>query len=187
MRKERSVDPAKSLDKFAEAINAYSRIVQKYPTNALVPRALGNIGKCHFQLAVQEPKRYDSALESFRKVLEHPAAEVETRSQAEVGIGMVFEKQAQLKTGPEQAPFLKQALDHYLNVFYGKNLKGNENADPFWRKEAGLYAAALAETQQQWSQAAKLYRDLIKEFPPLKVSLEKRLKAAADHLSNGGN
>ncbi len=184
---ERSTDPAKALDKFAEAINAYSRIVQRYPTNSLVPRALGNIGKCHFQLAVQDPKRYDLALESFRKVLEHPAADVETRSQAEVGIGLVFEKQAALKIGPEQVPVIKQALTHYLNVFYGKNLKDSETADPFWRKEAGLYAAALAEGQLQWSQAVKLYRDLIKEFPPLQTSLEKKLKAAADHLSNGGN
>lgn len=183
---ERSVDPAKTLDKFAEAINAYSRIVQKYPTNLLVPRALGSIGKCHFQLAVQDPKRYDLALESYRKVLEHPVADVETRSQAEVGMGLVLEKQAALKSGPEQAPIIKQALTHYLNVFYGKNLKDEETADPFWRKEAGLYAAALAEGQQQWAQAVKLYRDLIREFPPLQASLEKKLKTAADRAGTGG-
>jgi TolA-binding protein len=178
MKEEPVSDPAKSVAKFSDAIDAFRRITQKFPTDPLVPAAFGSIANCYLQLAAQDPKRYDDALEAYRRAREHPAAGVALRSQAEVGLGMVFEKQAQLKTGPERAEPNRLALDHYLNVVYGKVLKDGETADVFWVKEGGLRAAALLETQQRWDEAVKLYERLRELVPPLRPVLEKKLERA---------
>ncbi len=182
-----AADPAKPLDKFAEAINAFSVILQKYPTNRIAHLALGRIANCHFQLAAHDPKRYDNALEAYRKILasELPPADVRTRSEAEVGLGLVYEKQAALKPPPEQAALWKLALDHCLNVVYGNNLKDGETPDRFWVNRAGQEAARMAEGQQQWEAAARLYRRLMELFPPLRPALEKKWKAAQEHLDAG--
>ena len=165
----------------------FRRIITRAPNDPLVPAAFGSIANCHFQLATQEPKRYEDALENYRHVIEHPAADVSLRSQAGVAMGMVYERQAQSKTGPEQAPLLKLALGEYLNVLYGSNLKDGEVADAYWVKDAGSKALALLESQQRWTEAAQICSELIKQFPPLRPTLEKKLKMLRDKSGESGN
>jgi len=175
MKEEPVTDPARAVAKFGDAIDAYRRITKNFPGDALVPAAFGSIGNCYFQIGGQDPKSYDLAIEAYRRALEHTNADVAVRSQAEVGLGMVHEKLAQLKTGPEQAPVLALALDHYLNVLYGKTLNEGERADPFWVREAGLRAAALLEAQQRLDEAERVYQRMIEVVPALKPSLQKKL------------
>jgi TolA-binding protein len=168
------------LQKYSEAKEAFSRIPQLYPASPLAPAAWGRIGDCYFQLAGQDSKLYEPAAEAYREAMKSPAADIHIRSQAEVGLGKLLEKQAALRQPPENKPFLIEARDRYLNVFNGANLREGEKPSPFWVKEAGFAAARLAEDQQEWDVAAKIYERLSKILPPVQNSIEKKLERALE-------
>ena len=168
------------LEKFAEAREAFSRIPQLFPNSALAPAALGRIGDCYLQLAKQDAKLYDSAAKAYRELIESQVADIHVRSQAEVGLGVVLEKQAALRQPPDNKPLLVEARDRYLNVFNGTNLREDEKPSPFWLKEAGFAAARLAEDQQEWQVAANIYQGLSKLLPPIQSAVAKKLEHALD-------
>jgi TolA-binding protein len=170
------------LANFEESIPIYNKIPQLYPTNQLAPAAWGRIGDCYLQLATQDAKLYDLAIQAYKQAVESPRAPVVVRSQAEVGWGVVLEKQAAAKPEAEAA-LLKQAQEHYLNVALASNLRGDEPADPFWMKKAGLEAARVTETLGDWQQALNLYCRLEELLPPLKGQLEKKIARAQEHLN----
>lgn len=162
------------LHSFGDALTAYERVTKGFPTNELAPIAWGRIGDCELQIASQDPRRYQSAAEAYRRVMDS-SAPASTRSMAECGLALVLEKQA--PTLPESArpANLTEALNHYLQVFYGKNLRDGESADPYWVKRAGLAAVDLAETLQRQDLAIGLCQRLMEELPPLRARLEKRI------------
>ncbi|HKQ40339.1 MAG TPA: tetratricopeptide repeat protein, partial [Verrucomicrobiae bacterium] len=168
------------LEKFSEAREAFSRIPQLFPTSPLAPAALGRVGDCYLQLAKQDAKLYDSAAEAYRDAIKSPGADVHVRSQAEVGLGIVLEKQAALRQPPENKSLLVEARDRYLNVFNGSNLREDEKPSAFWVKEAGFAAARLAEDQREWQVAANIYQRLSKVLPPIQSAVEKKLGRALD-------
>ena len=169
-------------DSFREAIVALDKIVREYPTHALAPLAWGRIGDCYLQLAAadaeNESANYAKASQAYSKASESERADVSCRSNAEVGLATVLEKQAeQLQLSPgERTNLLNDALGHYLYVVYGKNLREGEVADPFWLKVAAQAAARLAEDQQRWDVATDLYRRLIVLLPPLRKTWELKLE-----------
>lgn len=164
-----------NLARFGEAINAFSRITERFPTNEFAPLAWGRIGECHFQLASLDPKRYENAINAFRRVLESPA-DASVRSQAEWKLGVVIEKKSQLRPLPERTALAEQALDHYLHVIYAKNLRPGEQPDLYWVKRAGLSAAELAENLKKWDVALGLNRRLMNDVPTLRPRLEKKIE-----------
>ena len=168
------------------AIQVFGTIHSSNPTNEQAALALGEIGKCYFQLAAQNPRYYESASNAYQQVIDSPYADVTARSQAQVGLAMALEAQAQHLTGEEQNALLKLALNHYLDVFYyEKNLRDGERPDLFWVKKAGLEAARVAEAMQDWTQAMNLYRRLEGLLPPLKELLERKIQKAQEHLTPG--
>ena len=168
------------LQKFSEAREAFSRIPQLFPTSPLAPAAWGRVGDCYLQLATQDPKLYEAAAEAYRESLKSPAADIHIRSQAEVGLGKVLEKQAALRPPPDNKPLFVEARDRYLNVFNGTNLRDGEKPSPTWVKEAGFAAARLAEEQQDWQVAANIYQRLAKVLPPVQNAVEKKIERALD-------
>jgi hypothetical protein len=95
-------------------------------------------------------------------------------------LATVLEKQADLKP-VERPQLLREALNHYLNVFYGTNLQDGEQAPEFWVNKAGNEAARLAESLQQWSQAINVLNYLmgrVERFPSLRGALAKKLEKA---------
>lgn len=178
-----STDTNKPLGNFVEAINAFRKLQQLYPTNDLALLAEGRIGDCYLQLAGADAQYYDAARTAYSNVLASAAAAVTARSQAEVGLGLVLDKRARLLPAAEQAPARQAALEHYLNVAYERNLREGETADPFWVKRASLEAARLAEDLQQWPAAASLYEHLGKLLPALKPGLEAKLQKAREQAS----
>ena len=110
--------------------------------------------------------------------------------QAQVGLAMALEAQAQHLAGDEQNAMLKLALGNYLDVVYEKNLREGEARDLSylsWVKKAGLEAARLTEAMEEWTQAVKLYRRLGELLPPLKESLERKIQKAQEHLTTPKN
>ena len=177
---------ANPLERFERAITVFGRIVQDFPTNALVPLALGRIADCHFQLGgTNDPTRYGQAFTNYSAVMNWPQLGAGPRSEAEVGLAAVMEKQAALKSGAERAKLLADALNHCLNVFYGKNLRPGESGHPVWTYKAGSDAARIAEAMQRWRPAFEIYRGLLAMpvFPSLRPSLEKKLEMAKSRLT----
>lgn len=169
------------LQKFSEAREAFSRIPQLFPSSPLAPAAWGRIGDCYLQLAREDAKLYDAAADAYREAMKSP--DVHVRSLAEVGLGIVLEKQAALRQPPENRTLLLEARDRYLNVFNGANLRDDEKPSPYWVKEAGFAAARLAEDQQEWRVAASIYERLSKILPPVQNLVEKKRERALDRLA----
>lgn len=167
------------------AIQVFGTIHSSNPTNEQAALALGEIGKCYFQLAAQNPRYYGSASNAYQQVIDSPYADVAARSQAQVGLALALEAQAQHLAGEEQNALLKLALGNYLDVLYEKKLREGETQNLFWVKKAGLEAARLAEAMQDWTQAMNLYRRLEGLLPPLRELLERKIQKAQEHLTPG--
>jgi TolA-binding protein len=188
-RLQEDPNPAQPVNRFEQARLAFERIPQLFPTSRLVPLAWGRIGDCYLQqAAAQDTKYYDNALDAYRKVLQPELkADLSTRCQAEMGLGLVLERQAALKKPPERLTLLRTALDHYLNIVFGRNLAPGEQLDPVWFKEASLAAARLAEELQQWDLAAKLYDNLAAALPALRRSLDKKIEQVRQRRAASAN
>ncbi|MCX7721715.1 MAG: tetratricopeptide repeat protein [Verrucomicrobiae bacterium] len=143
------------LANYEEAIRVFSRLQRLYPGTELATLAGGRIGDCYLQLASQNPNYLTNAFIAYRSVVDDPRARASARSQAEVGLGLVLDKQAEFVPPEDQARMRQRALEHYLRVVYQQNLREGEQPDTFWIKEAGLRAVRLAEELQMWEQLAK--------------------------------
>jgi TolA-binding protein len=177
-----AADNAPVRTNYFEAAARFSKVAQRYPNSPLAILAEGKAGECYLQLGGGDPVQYEYAKREFRKVLGAPGVDVATRSDAEVGLGLAFESQAQQATGTNQTQLAQQALDHYLSVVYGSLLGPGEKSDPLWVKEAGLKALRVAESLQAWDQIVKLCDKLSEMLPPLRPQLEKK-RARAVELS----
>jgi TolA-binding protein len=178
LRTEASTDKTNALANFSEAINAYSKIPD---TNRYAPQAWGLIADCSVQLGAVDPVRYTNALENYAKILAASNANISLRSEAKVGVGLVHEILAANTNRPpaDQAALLKTALDHYLDVAFGKNLAPGETPDPFWVLRAGLAAGNLLSKRGQWAETANHYERLLKILPDsAKESIRKKLEYA---------
>jgi TolA-binding protein len=168
-----SADTNSPLANFQLATNVFAQIIQMYPTNELSALAWGEIGDCDLQLT-----NFDAATNAYAQVVNSPFAKIAARSQAQIGWGIALEKKAALMTGSDQTNSLQLALNNYLDVLYGKNLRDGETPDAFWTEKAGLQAAEVAETLGEWPQAVNIYQRLEELLPQLKDSLEKKIAAA---------
>jgi tetratricopeptide (TPR) repeat protein len=169
---------------YVEALGFFRTLVEKYPTNKLAGLAWGEMAICHLQW-LQGSKQYDSdtnALHDFQQVIDSPQADATARSIAKVGLATLLEKQAEQKTGPEQAALLRLALNNYLDVFHGTILKGDETPDIFWVKKSGIEAARLAEGLKEWLSARRIYEQLKDLLPPLRARFEKNILKVQEHL-----
>lgn len=167
------------------ALQVFNTIQQENPGTATAAQAWGEMGKCYLQLAVQDARHYESASNAFQQVAGSAHASFATRSQARAALGAVAESQAAQKTGGERTALLKQALGHYLDAFfYEKTLRDGEQPDWFWVRKAGLEAARVAESLEEWSQALNIYQGLQKLLPPLQGSLEKKIARAQEQLAS---
>ena len=175
-----SADTNAPLANVTKAISAFLKFQQPpYQTNPLAVLAQGRIGDCFLQLATTDPNQYTNSAQAYQKVMADPRASVAARSQAEVGLGLVLDKQAQVKQAPaESAAARSAALGHFLQVADEKNLRTGETAEPYWIKRAALEAGRLAEDLQLWEQAALLYERLGRRIPALKPAFEARLTKA---------
>jgi TolA-binding protein len=179
-----SGQPDRPLEKYEQAIVVFSKIPQQHPDDPRVPSAWGRVGDCYFAMGNSDPKNYTTAITNYQQILNFPGASISARSQAEIRLAMAKEKLAQTLPAPEGETLRKAALDHYLNIVYGKSpvLQNGEKPDPFWLKEASLAAARMAEEQQDWTLAIHLYQRLINVLPPLRPALEKRIQKAREQL-----
>jgi TolA-binding protein len=183
-----SRDSTNKLADYGEAISVFSKIVESYPSNRLAVLALGEKANAVLQWA-QFSQDYEPATNAFRQVLDFPGADVTARSIAKVGLALVIEKQAQSRAGADRDALLAAALNFYLDVLYGKDLREGETQDVFWTRKAGLEAGRLAETLRLWPQALQVYGQLQALLPSLRTKLENKIQSirAQQQLAAGGS
>jgi len=177
-------DPSTNpLAGYAEATNAFAKGRPPIPSEPNgPPRAWGRLGDCHLQLATADPQRYVDAAEAYQKVVDSNA-DAALRSMAEVALGLVREKQAALEPEARQPALYDAAMTHYLNVFYEKNLRPNEVAEPGWLKQAGLNAVKLAESLKRWDVGARPLPASDHRAASLAVTLRKTPRRTAGYRS----
>jgi len=181
------LDPADSnrLANCEEATRVFGRVHGENPANRLAVQALLEKAKCYKEWALAR-QQYDSltnALNAYEQVLHSPQADVAARSEAKVGQAIVLEKWAAQKTDKERTALLEQALNHCLDVVYGKILRDDERPHELWTKEAGVKGFDLADSLQAWSQEVRLYQGLTNSvWPQLPASMVKRAKEAQEKL-----
>jgi len=146
LMQEPSSDTNNALANYKQAIQYFEYVSKQYSGSEQAALAWGEIGNCYLQLASQTPQYYSDATNAYLQVIISPSAEVSARCQAQLGVGMVYEKLAALTNGVAQTALQQTALDNYLDVFFGNNLHDGESADPFWVKEAGLDALPLVQS-----------------------------------------
>ena len=181
-----SEDAQVKLARFAEAINAYSRIAQ---TNRLGAVAMTRIANCHFQLAGGDPpdtNRISQAILFYNLAMTAPQASAQTRSMAELGLATLYQYLSTLESFPQETrdARLASALEHYLNVFQGKN-NNPEEFDPFSVQRAGMEVARILEEQKKWIEALKVYERLGKLVPSLQPLLKLKMEYAQSHIPPG--
>lgn len=171
------LSPSPSTNPFAnfwQARNYFNLLIHDHSSDepAMAALAWGEMGNCDYQLGGQDPQYYANATNDYLQVMASlaPAA---ARSQAQIGIGMVYEKLAALTNGIAQTQLLQAALDNYLDVFWGDNLRDGETASPPWVKEAGLRALPLVETLGA-GDPDKFINQMEARLPQMKDYLEKQ-------------
>lgn len=169
----------KESDPIGDAINAFTAITNNFPTNAIAPLAAARIGDMHYVragTALDGAAHYQNATNAYLKAMTWPGADLIARSNAEIGLARALDK---LKRTAD-------AVNHLLNVVYGKNLRDGEQPDPGAMKTAGFEAARLLEETQSWAEALRLYQRLLELFPPLRATLEKKAEHARKMLDASG-
>ncbi len=173
--------------RWTKAINVFNEIVDNH-TNAMVhPLALGRIGDCNLQLAGSgEPKRYDDAAAFYRRVMDHPAADVSARCRAAFALGSALEGKARLATPPDPE-LLGAAREQWSAVYRSKlvNPDKGERPDVYWRERSALaLARSLAESGDAATSVAVL-RGLKRDLPHLQSQLEREIRQLTERSAKG--
>ena len=178
-----SANPKDRLDRYAKAINAYSRVSNESSFRAV---ALGRIANCHFQLAGNETvddRRIKLAIQFYKEAMNHPKAAAVTRLHAELGLAALYYQQSMNPKleSTVRTQDLALALDHYLNVYQGKNLLPGE-FDAFCTQKAGMEAARILEEQGRWKEALGIYRRLFDLIEPLRPLLREKIRYVSSRI-----
>lgn len=178
-----AADSSVDVSRFGTARTAFQRLVSDYPESLVVPAAFGRIGECSIQLGAHE-----DATNAFVACMRHPLATVAERSRAEVGLGVALERKAESLPAAEQSALLDAARDHYLNVFYQRNidLQKGEVPDPQWLQQSCESAVKLAVRRKDWTSAARLYERLRELLPVLKDYYEPLIRQMEERARVGG-
>ncbi|HZQ46939.1 MAG TPA: tetratricopeptide repeat protein, partial [Verrucomicrobiae bacterium] len=163
--------------KYKYAIDIFRKIATGYTNSRFAPLAWGRLGDCYHALATNDPAQFEAATNAYQKVVDSELADATTRSMAECGIAQSLEGRARLDSPDRQGLWLGQAVQHYLNVLLGTNLRDGEEAD-FWYQQAGMAAGRLDEELGEWDKAVGIYKSLVDRLPPLQSELEKKIAHA---------
>lgn len=173
------------LERFTQAVAVFGQIHQRFPTNEFAAVAWGEIGNCFLQMAALEPRYYDSASNAYQQAMIATNATATPRTIAQAGLGLVQEKLAERVEGNDKVALLKLARDNYWDVTRAHNLRPDETADLFWRKEAGMRLLRVVEALQDWGTLVKLAEQLEEWFPPMRSGLVLKRERALKMISAG--
>jgi TolA-binding protein len=167
---------------YQNASQYFETICQQYSTNYLAVLACGEKAKCLLQLATSGAGLTNAA-EAFKAVLTNSVyADGTAKSIARVGLGVVLEKQGAVVTGSEQTALRGEALDQYLRVLYGLDLK-QADGDEYWTKVAGNEAIRLASEMQEWEKVIRICERMAEKLPQIAPAFNELRRKAMENLA----
>ena len=178
---EPETDSSQGAAKWNVASEAFKRVPI---TNALGPLALGRVGDCYLQLAALDARFYTNTFNAYSNVMQLPQADLSTRSLAEIGLAKVISKQAELAVDERRDQLLATAINHYLNVWTGRNRRTTAEVEDFYRLEAAREVLEVFESNGEWERAYQLYAQIIEEYPALSDRFRRNLEQAKARLDS---
>ncbi len=147
-------DALSELAQFSSAILIFDEVIKKYPKSYLVELAWGRKGDCQFALGRNEPGRYDSAIRSYRVVIDSEKASSDLKLQAQYKVGRCLQKLERLNEAFEQ--YYAKVVCVYLDDI-AKGIHHNSASD-VWFTRAAFDGVEILESQEKWKQAIRLLR-----------------------------
>ncbi len=162
-----SPDTNRPFANFEQATNVFAQVYQASPASELGALAIRELGDCCLQLGA-----LDAATNAYTQAMNLTNASVRLRSGARVGLGIALEKKAETAAPDARRALLKSAFDNYCAVLYTKE----DEADPYWTKQAGWQALPLMMTLKD-GDVNQFFNSLERWLPQLKGALEKKRAA----------
>lgn len=175
-----SPDTNRPFANYEQAATVFTELAQANPTNDLGALANSELGDCNLQLGA-----FDPATNAYMQVINSPYAGAGLRGRAQIGIGRVLEKKAELAPVGGRKTLLVAARDSYwdaYNMALGNALRDGESADAFWVKKAGLFLLQLLSAGDRFPDgfdSNSFFDQMEKLLPPLKDTLEQKRAALA--------
>ena len=69
-----------------------------------------------------------------------------------------------------------------IRFLFGYKKLDPDQFDPFWIQTAGVEAARLCESQEEWGKAINVYNRVLAVVPSLRSSLQKKIASASAHV-----
>jgi TolA-binding protein len=161
------------IEKLTQSTNAFHRLIEMAPTNAVAARAWGRIGDCCLMISGDRPDYHAHAKAAYEKSLAVTGpVPVRVRNQARVGLAQALERQT--SAGEERDRLRREAVVHLLAVFYGRHLEPGEKLDLYWRRQSGLMSQRLLTELGSFDQALQICAELKKDFPGMRPGLKDR-------------
>lgn len=164
------------LGEFAGLILVMDEIIKQFPDSELAEAAWLRKGDGQFTLGAEDPKRYEEAVASYRRILERPAVTELAKLEVEYKIGRCLEK----------AGRPADAFEHYMKAIYGyfkhPELKPQGNV---WLTRAAFSAAGIKEDEKSWRKAAAIYQRVVDAGIPASRDAKERIdKIRADNWTH---
>ena len=136
-----------ALKRPEEALGVLDRILESKPDPELRYTVLIEKGDTLFSQGAQDTENYQSAIASWKKVSEDPAAPKMWSHQALAKMGAACEKLGN--------------YDAALDCYYGAFSQGQKGGpEYFWFYKAGFDAGRLLESQKLWKEAIAVYEKI---------------------------
>ncbi len=140
------------LANYSAAILIYDEIINKYSESGLLGAAWGRKGDCQFTLGVEDPKRYQESIESYRVVANSPTAAPDEVLQAAYKIGRCLEKMERIDEALEQ--YYAKVIVRYLRE--GEKGVWHSEAAKVWFTRAAFSTADIMESREDWRGAVRI-------------------------------
>ena len=172
-------DALSELAKFSGAILIFEEIINKYPDNKLlIASAWGRKGDCQFALGVEDPKRYEESMGSYRVVVNSSNVNLDLVMQAEYKIGKCLEKLGRTEEAFEQY-YLKVIVRYFED--WEKGVWHNE-ASKVWFTRAVFNAADIMGARKDWRRVVSILERIISaDVPAAEEARERIRKIRAEH------
>jgi tetratricopeptide (TPR) repeat protein len=163
------------LGKFPDALAMYEAVLRGSTNGARAEASLG-LADCEYRLALEDPDRYERALELYGRVAVQTGGTPDVVNEAGWKRAQTLEKLGR----PEEA------LTAYMDVIYGRVLRGGPGtvrAEYYWLGKAASDAGRILEARGDWSGALAVYRMAEKVGGPEAATWrDRRLKVQREHF-----
>lgn len=168
-------DVLSALGEFAEAKVLFNDVIERFPASYLRPSAIGRKGDCLFMLGNTDPRYYDEAIRSYRRLLELDTASEDLRLQALYKIGRCH----------DHLDDKDLALEYFHATVVRFREKQHQGIRPtpaaVWGfQRAAFDAAAILESRRQWRQAVNILQRVVDTGVPASAQAADRIQRLRD-------